>query len=137
MFLFKKTKRKERQWSNFAVVPSISPKIVSFYEKREEAVIRDIFITNDVIQRKNLRDTVEPERALSIGINMEMSQQNQQRIASNNNSGVNAILQFTRYWGANACKKQRNRNTFNREKNFLYWEYGRIWSATSVSFARQ
>ena len=45
------------------------------FENREEVIIRDIFITNmldDDIQRELLRDTVEPERALSIAVNMEM-----------------------------------------------------------------
>ena len=53
------------------------------FENREEAIIRDIFITNmldDDIQRELLRDTVEPERALSIAVNVEMGNQNQQRI---------------------------------------------------------
>ena len=76
------------------------------FENREEAIIRDIFITNmldDDIQRELLRDTVEPERALSIAVNMEMGNQNQQRISSNNGatgSTVNAIQQFNRFRGA-------------------------------------
>ena len=67
-------------------------------KNREEFIIRDIFITNmldDDIHRELLRDTVDPERALSIAVNIEMGHQNQQRISSNNNSAagstVNAI----------------------------------------------
>ena len=51
----------------------------SDFENREEAIIRDIFITNmldDDIQRELLRHTVEPERALSIAVNMQMGNQN-------------------------------------------------------------
>ena len=44
------------------------------FENREEVIIKDIFITkilDDDIQRELLRDTVEPERALSIAVNMD------------------------------------------------------------------
>ena len=54
----------------------------SDFENREEAIIRDIFITNmldDDIQRELLRDTVEPERTLCIAVNMEMGHQNQNK----------------------------------------------------------
>ena len=73
------------------------------FENREEVIIRDIFITNmldDDIQRELLRDTVDPERAHSIAVNMEMGHQNQQRISSNNgatSSTVNAIQSFNRF----------------------------------------
>ena len=73
------------------------------FENREEAINRDIFITNilnDDIQHELLRDTVEPKRALSIADNMEMGHQNQLRISSNN-SGVNAVQQFNQFCGAN------------------------------------
>ena len=36
---------------------------------------------DDDIQRELLRDTVEPDRALSIAVNMEMGHQNQQPIS--------------------------------------------------------
>ena len=45
------------------------------FESREEVIIREIFITNmldDDIQRELLRDTVDPEKALSIAVNIEM-----------------------------------------------------------------
>ena len=54
----------------------------SDFENREEAIIKDIFITNmldDDIQRELLRDTVEPERTLCIAVNMEMGHQNQNK----------------------------------------------------------
>ena len=50
------------------------------FENREEVIIRDISITNmldEDIQRELLRNTVEPERALSIAVNVEMGNQNQ------------------------------------------------------------
>ena len=90
-------------------------------ENREEVIIRDIFITNrldDDIQRELLRDTVDPENALSIAVNMEMGHQNQQRISSNNNSAagstVNAIQPFNRFRGANARGNQPGRVAINR-----------------------
>ena len=64
------------------------------FENRKEVIIRDIFITNlldDDIQRKLLRDTVHPERALSIAINMEIGHQNQQRISSSNGATGNTV----------------------------------------------
>ena len=88
------------------------------FQNRDEAIIRDIFITNmldDDIQRELLRDTVESERDLSIAVNMERAHQNQQRISSNNSNGVNAIQQFNRFCGANARVNQTNRTIFNRE----------------------
>ena len=45
------------------------------FESPEEVIIRDIFITNildDDIQRELLRDTVDPKKALSIAVNMQM-----------------------------------------------------------------
>ena len=88
------------------------------FEYREEAIIRDIFITkilDDDIQREILRDTVDPERALSIAVKMEMDHQNQQPISSNNNnndsrtgSAINAIQLFKRFHGANTRGNQSN-----------------------------
>ena len=85
------------------------------FESREEVIIRDIFITNmldDDIQSELLRDTVDPERALNIAVNMEMGHQNQQRISSNNNnnasgSAINAIQSFNRFRSANARGNQK------------------------------
>ena len=66
---------------------------------------------DDVIQRELLRDTVDPERAFSTAVNMEMGHQNQQRISSNNNnsasgSTINAIQSVNRFRGANARGNQ-------------------------------
>ena len=85
------------------------------FENREEVIIRDIFITkmlDDNIQREPLRDTVDPERALSIAVNLEMGHQNQQRISSNNvnsasGSTINAIQSVNRFRGANARGNQQ------------------------------
>ena len=94
------------------------------FENREEVIIRDVFITkmfDDDIMRELLRDTVDPGRALSIAVNMEMGYQNQQRISSNNiNANSNAIIaiqQFIRFCGANALTNQTSRNSFNRVAN--------------------
>ena len=70
------------------------------FENREEVIIRDIFITNtldDDIQRELLRDTVYPERALSIAVNMEMGHQNQQRKSSNNQTTVQLAARWMQY----------------------------------------
>ena len=79
------------------------------FKNLEEVIIRDIFISNmlnDDIQRELLRDTVDTERALSIALNMEMGQQNQQRLSSKNNNAnsnaINAMQSFNRFCGANA-----------------------------------
>ena len=72
------------------------------FENRGEVIIRDIFITimlDDDIQRELLRDTVDPERALSIVVSLEMGHQNQKRISSNDNNAnsnaINAIQPFS------------------------------------------
>ena len=84
----------------------------------------DIVITNmldDDIQRELLRDTVDPEGALSIAVIIEIGHQNQQWISSNNNnnnsatgSAINAIQSFNRFCGANTRGNQSSRNTLNR-----------------------
>ena len=95
------------------------------FENREEVIIRDIFITNmldDDIQRELLRDTVDPERALSIAVNMEMGHQNQQRISSNNSatgSSVNAIQSFNRFCGASVRGTQSGRTAVHQLVNVV------------------
>ena len=99
------------------------------FENREEVIIRDIFITNmldDDIQRELLRDTVDPERALSIAVNMERGHQNQQRISSNNgatSSTVKAIQSFNRFRGVGVRGNQSGRTVVNR--GTLSW----LWSS--------
>ena len=106
------------------------------FENREEAIIRDIFITNmldDDIQRELLRDTVEPERALSIAVNMEMGNQNQQRISSNNGGNgntVNAIQQNSRFRGAGVRGNQSTRITTNRTSIGQCRGCGQSWTPT-------
>ena len=106
------------------------------FENREEAIIRDIFITNMLdgdIQRELPRDTVEPERALSIAVNMEMGNQNQQRITSNNGangSRVNAIQQFNRFRGAGTRGNQSSRAVVNRGSVGQCRGCGQVWTTT-------
>ena len=108
------------------------------FESRGELLIRDIFIINmldDDIQRQLLRDTVDPERALSIVVNMEMGHQNQQRISSNNNnnasgSAINAIQSFNRFRGANARGNQTGRITINRAAIGQCRGCGQTWTPT-------
>ena len=106
------------------------------FENREEAIIRDISITNmldDDIQRELLRDTVDPERALSIAVNMEIGNQNQQRISSNNGatgSTVNAIQQFNRFCGAGVRGNQSSRAVVNRASVGQCRGCGQVWTTT-------
>ena len=108
------------------------------FENREEVIIRDIFITDmlhDDIQRELLRDTFDPERALSIAVNMEMGHQNQQRISSNNNNSVagstiNAIQSFNRFRGAGARGNQSGRVAVNRATIGQCRGCGQVWTPT-------
>ena len=103
------------------------------FENREEAIIRDILTTNMLygdMQREFLRDTEEPERALSIAVIMEMGHQNQQRISSYNSNGVNVKQQFNQFRGANVRLNQTNRTTFNRESTGLCRGCGQNWTPT-------
>ena len=95
---------------------------------------------DDDIQQELLRDTVDPERALSIAVNMEMGHQNQQRVASNNNNNnnnknsnaINAIQSFNRFRGANTRINQSGRNSFNRAANVQIRGCGRNWNSTRL-----
>ena len=108
------------------------------FENGEEVIIRDIFITNmldDDIQRELLRDTADPERALSMAVNMEMGHQNQQRISSNNNNNandnaINAKPSFNRFCGANCRVNQSGRIPFNQAENGQCRGFGQNWTAT-------
>ena len=106
------------------------------FENHEEMIIRDIFITNmlvDDIQRELLRDTVDPERALSIAVNMEMGHQNQQRISSNNgatNSTVNTIESFNRFCGAGVRGNQSSITVVYRASVGQCRGCGQAWSTT-------
>ena len=105
-------------------------------ENREEVIIRDTFITNmldDDIQRDFLCDTVDPERALSIAVNMEMGHQKQQRISSNNSATsntVNGIQSFNRFRGAGVCGNQSGRTVVNRASVGQCRGCGQAWTTT-------
>ena len=108
------------------------------FENREEVKIRDIFITNmldEDIQRELQRDTVDPETALNIAVNMEMGHRNQQRISSNNNnsatgSTINAIQSFNRFHGAGARGNQSGRVAVNRAAMGQCRGCGQVWTPT-------
>ena len=108
------------------------------FENRVEVIVRDIFITSmldDDFQRKLLRDTVDPEKALSIAVNMEMGHQNQQRISSNNNksaagSTINAIHSLNRFRGAGARGNQSGRVAVYRATIGQCRGYGQVWTTT-------
>ena len=79
---------------------------------------------DDYIQRELFRDTVDPERTLSIAVDMENGHQNQQRISSNNNnvnsSAINEKHQLSRFHGE---------NTFNRAATGLCRGCGQNWTS--------
>ena len=78
------------------------------FENREEAIKQNIFITNmldDNIQRKQLRETVRPEKLLWIAVNKEMGNENQQKMSSNNTYDVNVVQQFNRFHGRTHLSK--------------------------------
>ena len=103
-FFSRKQKKGETVEQFYSIVKELAENYD--FENREEVIIRGIFITNmldDDIQRELLRDTVDPERALSIAVNMKMGHQNQQRISSINGATgntVNVIQSFNRFRGA-------------------------------------
>ena len=108
-------------------------------EDRVEMIIRDIFITNmldDEIQRELHRDTVDPDRALSLAVNMEMRHQTQQRICLNNNSNnangnaTSAIQSLNIFRGAKARVNQSGRISFNRAANGQCRGCGQSWTST-------
>ena len=106
------------------------------FENREDVIIRDIFIKNmldDDIQGELLRDTVDPERALSFAVNMELGHQNPQRISSNNgatSSTVNAIQSFNRFRGAGVRGNQSGRTVVNRALVGQCCCCGQPWTTT-------
>ena len=120
VFFSRKQKKGETLEQDYRILKELAENCD--FESREEVIIRVIFITNmldDEIQRVLLRDTVDPERALSIAVNMEMGHQNQHRISSNNNnnasgSAINATQSFNGFRGANARRNQTGRIKINR-----------------------
>ena len=91
-------------------------------------------LDND-IQPELLRDTVDPERALSLAVNMEMGHRNQQRISSNNKnsaagSTVKAIESFNRFRGAGPCGNPSGRVAVNRAAIVQCRGFGQIWTTT-------
>ena len=106
------------------------------FENREEVVIRNKFIINmldDDIRRELLRDTVDPESALSIAVNMELGHQNQQRTSSNNgatSSTVNAIQTFNRFRGAGVLGNQSGRTVVNCASVGQCRGCGQAWTPT-------
>ena len=88
---------------------------------------------DDDIQRELLRDTVDPERALSIAVNMEMGHQNQQRISSNNSATgntVNAKQSFSRFRGASASENPSGNAAVNRASVGQCRGCGQAWTTT-------
>ena len=138
VFFSRKQKKGETVEQFYSILKDLAEKCD--FENREEAIVRDIFITNKLnenIQREILRDTVDPERAISIAVNMEVGHKNQQRISSNNNhnnsatgSAIKAIQSFNGFRGANTPGIQSNRTTLNRATIGECRGCGQNWTLT-------
>ena len=135
VFFSRKQKKGETVEQSYSILKELGENCD--FENREEVIIRDIFIANmldDDLQQELLRDTVDPERALSIAVNMETGHQNQQRVASNNNNkssnAINAIQSFERFRGAKARINQSGRNSINRAANAQCRGRGQRWNST-------
>ena len=134
VFLSRKQKKGETVEQFYSILKELAENCD--FENREEVIIRDIFITNmldDDIQREFLRDTVDPERALTIAVNMGMGHQNQQRISSNNfatGNTVNVIQSFNRFRGAGSCGNQSGRVAANRASVGQCRGCGQAWTTT-------
>ena len=69
VFFSRKQKKRETVEQLYIILKELAENCD--FKNREEVIIKDIFITNmldDDIQRELLRDTVEPERTLSIAL---------------------------------------------------------------------
>ena len=134
MFFSQKQKKGETVEQFYTILKELAENFD--FENREEVIIRDIFITNmldDDIQHELLRDTVDPERALIIAVNMEMGHQNQQRISSNNGATgntMNAIQSFNRFCGASASVNPSGRIAVNRASVGQCRGCGQAWKTT-------
>ena len=134
VFFSRKQKKGEKVEQFYSILKELAENCD--FENREEVTIRDIFITNmldDDIQRELLRDTVDPERALSITVNMEMGHQNQQRISSNNgatSSTVKALQSFNRFRGAGVRGNHSGRTVVNRASVGQCRGCGQAWTTT-------
>ena len=74
VFFLRKQKKGERVEQFYSILKKLAENCD--FENREEVIIRDIFITKMLdydFQRELLRDTVDPERALSFAVNMKMA----------------------------------------------------------------
>ena len=90
---------------------------------------------DDDIQRELFRDTFDPERALSIAVNMEMGNQNQQPISSSNNNSaanntINARRSYNRFRGASARGNPTGRVAVNRAPIGQCSGCGQAWTTT-------
>ena len=70
-----------------------------------DTIIRDVFIANmqnEDIQKELLKETVDPEKALAIAINIEMGTLNQLKMNANKTESQSTVNQVQRTCIANA-----------------------------------
>ena len=87
----------------------------------ETTLIRDVFILKMIdheTQKKLLKETVEPSKALEIAIQMEMGAQNQQKINQNLMSTTNSVNVVNNYQTCN-----RNANAQQSKRNFTRYPF--------------
>ena len=98
-------------------------------EKRDP-IIRDVFIANmqnEDIQKELLKETVEPDKALAIAINIEMGPHNQLKMNANKNELNSTVNQVQRMRIANATPFS-TMNTTARKKPTTCHFCGMNWT---------
>ena len=95
-----------------------------------DTIIRDVFIANmqnEDIQKERLKETVEPDKALAIAINIEMGTLNQLKTNANKNELNSTVKQVQRMRIANATPFS-TMNTTARKKPTTCHFCGMNWT---------
>ena len=99
--------------------------------KKRDTIIRDVFIANmqnEDIQKELLKETVEPDKALAIAINIEMGTLNQLKIYANKTELGSTVNQVQQMRIANATPFS-SMNTTARKKPTTCQFCGMSWTA--------
>ena len=97
--------------------------------EKGDAIIRDVFIANmqnEDIQKEHLKETVEPDKALAIAINIEMGNLNQLKKNASKSELISTVNQVQRMRIANATPFS-TMNTTARKKPTLEL-LGVVWA---------
>ena len=96
-----------------------------------DTIIRDVFIANmqnEDIQKELLKETVDPEKALAIAINIEMGTLNQLKMNASKTESHSTVNQVQRMRIANATPFS-NMNTTARKKPTTCHFCGSSWTS--------